>query len=424
MSDGTVHVIGGINNGSSIYSIEIYDPNTNSWSSRVPLGQSKSHHFTIVTDSGDYFVNAIGSNGGEVVSIGGETSQASMIETYYPFKIGHTANLVNGDQNILVMGGQKRSAGALNTVELYHPENPGVTGPWSPMTSLLTARYDHTVSPLIWSGGNILVVGGMSSSEGALNSTEIYNPGSPGGTVISGPPLNFARYQHTANVFSNGTILVSGGLDWSGGAIDSVELYDYMINSWTLKANLNVGRYSHTSTLLNNGKVLVVGGVNEVVLSSVELYDPLANTWSITTPSELAEGRIGHTATLLQDGRVLITGGQSEPLGNRLSSVKIYDPSTDSWSSGISLGTARANHTATLLTDGKVSVAGGYGSWDLDSVEVYDPIADTWTAGSSLAKSRSHHTATSLLVSDPTLGPIWETIMIGGPPSTYEIYTP
>ena len=54
-------------------------------------------------------------------------------------------------------------------------------------------------------------------------------------------------------------------------------------------------------------------------------------------------------ATLLGSGKVLVVGGLTGFLDVVLSSAELYDPTTGTWSSTGSLGTARYEHTATLL---------------------------------------------------------------------------
>jgi len=88
--------------------------------------------------------------------------------------------------------------------------------------------------------------------------------------------MNIARYAHTATLLPNGKVLITGGIDASGGYLISSEVYDPSDNTWTQVASLSTNRYAHTATLLLNGKVLVVGGYNGDRVASTELYDPVA----------------------------------------------------------------------------------------------------------------------------------------------------
>ena len=90
---------------------------------------------------------------------------------------------------------------------------------------------------------------------------------------------------------------------------------------------MTVPRESHTATLLKNGKVLITGGHKDrhadiMIYSSAELYDPLLNTFTVT--GNMTIRRHKHDATLLNDGKVLITGGSDErdELGEVISLAK------------------------------------------------------------------------------------------------------
>jgi galactose oxidase len=78
----------------------------------------------------------------------------------------------------------------------------------------------------------------------------------------------------------------------------------------------------------------------------------------------------------LADGRLLITGGLSGPRST------IYDPLTDTWSSGPDMNVGRGYHSQLTLANGNVFTLGGSWSAGVGGKvgEVYDPVANTWTA--------------------------------------------
>ena len=197
--------------------------------------------------------------------------------------------------------------------------------------------------------------------------------------------LNQSRCLHTATLLPDGTVMVAGGIEGGGAGLSasrSAELYDPASGSWNSTASMNGGRYQHTATLLADGTVLVAGGYNPKKspssLASAELYHPASGTW--TSTGSLGNPRTGHTATLLMDGRVLVAGGSES--NSNIISAEIYDPASGSWTEAATLTTARSDHTATLLPDGRVLVAGGTGP--LKSAEIYDPANNTWTPTGSL----------------------------------------
>jgi N-acetylneuraminic acid mutarotase len=84
--------------------------------------------------------------------------------------------------------------------------------------------------------------------------------------------MNYERYDHTASILTNGTVLVTGGQSHYF-YLNSTELYDPSAGNWTITGNMTTARRDHTASILTNGKVLVTGGYdNGDYLNSVELY--------------------------------------------------------------------------------------------------------------------------------------------------------
>lgn len=138
-------------------------------------------------------------------------------------------------------------------------------------------------------------------------------------------PLATVRSQHTATLLPGGKVLVVGGVDASGKAIASAELYDPSIKAFSSTGSLQVARASHTATLLNNGKVLIFG-LGDGITANVpgEIYDP--STGQFTTILPITYAPKAHTATLLANGKVVIAGGALT--NNPISTVLIFDPAT------------------------------------------------------------------------------------------------
>src|SRR5207302_6524747 len=155
-----------------------------------------------------------------------------------------------------------------------------------------------------------------------------------------------------------------------------------------------------TATPLPSGKVLVaVGDTSPFVATATataELYDPSSGSWSPT--GSMGTARYIHTATLLPSGKVLVAGGFTPPgPPGETATAELYDPSTGSWSSTGSMGTARYGHTATLLPGGKVLVAGGFHDvMTTAAAELYDPSTGSWSSTGSMATASYLHTAALL----------------------------
>ncbi|MFN2457878.1 MAG: Kelch repeat-containing protein [Chitinophagaceae bacterium] len=159
--------------------------------------------------------------------------------------------------------------------------------------------------------------------------------------------------------------------------------------------SMTAKRAAHTATLLNNGKVLIAGGFvgDGGSVSSVEIFNPTTNTFS--RGEDMKAARAGHTATLLSNGKVLIAGGFN---GSYLNSAEIYDPASGKFTSAGKMVSPRSGHVATVLNNGKVLLAGGVGTgWTfLSDAELYDPNTNTFSPTGAMTTARESHTATVL----------------------------
>lgn len=69
--------------------------------------------------------------------------------------------------------------------------------------------------------------------------------------------------------------LIAGGIDNSAQSLTSAELYDPATGKFHAAGSMAVAVYSHTATRLSEGSVLITGGVNDSgVVASAELWRP------------------------------------------------------------------------------------------------------------------------------------------------------
>jgi hypothetical protein len=221
------------------------------------------------------------------------------------------------------------------------------------------------------------------------------------------------RHGHTATVLGDGTVLIAGGTDASGRALDSAERFDPATGTWTAVGPMRDARTGHQAVGLPDGRVLVAGGAlrtgstggTDAALAYCELFDPA--TGRFTPTGELGTARVGHQATPLPDGTVLVTGGDAagvQPDGTfragSLATTERYDPATGRWTPAAPMAGPRTRHRAIALRTGHVLIVGGtagpgFASGYRDAAR-YHPGTGTWVRVGGLAGGRWAHALAEL----------------------------
>jgi N-acetylneuraminic acid mutarotase len=268
--DGKIWVMGGSatdDSGWNYYSvIEIYDPDTDSWSN--------------------------GSN---------------MPEPWY----GHSSIVYN--RGIYVIGGSNPD-GAIKAVRKYDIDEQI----WYTLSEMPTSWTAHTS---VLMGDVILVFG--DNKYGAL----LYNI--PTDTWYSITDMPLKRYDQTAG-FSDGYAYVFGGLYTSGAEFKSTclrfdpnESYG-SDDAWTFQAPMPTGRRGMTSAAVD-GKIYVIGGFNyDGEHRTVEMYNPSLDVW--TSKYSMPTAREGACSAVVS-GKIYVIGGQKH--NDFLATIEEYDPAMD-----------------------------------------------------------------------------------------------
>jgi len=260
-------------------------------------------------------------------------------------------------------------------------------GIWSKKTDMPTARFGPTSSVV---NGKVYVIGGGATMYGsALSTVEEYDPATD--TWTRKAPMPTPRYGHAACVVNN-KIYVFGGSRTTPGFLVTVEEYDPATDAWTTKRDMPTKRTFLCASVVNN-KIYVIGGraasdPPDPGPSSLEVYDPATDTW--TTKANMPIRRASAAACVV-DGKVYVIGGVIEDThGAPLSTVNEYNPATDIWTRKADMPTARLFLSATVV-NGKIYAFGGavYGGPVLSTVEKYDPATDTWTIKPDMLTKRA-----------------------------------
>lgn len=201
-------------------------------------------------------------------------------------------------------------------------------------------------------------------------------------------------------------------------------------------AQMSAGRFHHAMATTPGVGVLplvvVCGGYTsgwelsagtvkgDAVTDRAEIYDPNTGTWSAT--GAMSTPRAHHTATTLASGDILVTGGYSSA-GVPLATTEIWSATTGLWTTGPAMASTRAEHTATLLGSGRVLVVGGAGTGFANSVE-YNPGTNTFINGQTLGTGRRGHSAVLLPAGAGTAGAEAGNVLVAGGFSSATVATP
>lgn len=177
-------------------------------------------------------------------------------------------------------------------------------------------------------------------------------------------------------------------------------------DEWTLMAPMPTSR-SNAAVGVVDGKIYVIGGYGEGATyeertkATNEMYDPITNTW--TTKASLPTAMSGIRGAVV-DGKIYVLSGfyTVNNLDSSSGSVFIYDPPTDTWTSGAEMPNARAGASAAVV-DGKIYAMGGSCILDGQTVkvcgdinEMYDPVTDTWTTKAGMIHGRTNLVAAAV----------------------------
>jgi hypothetical protein len=239
--------------------------------------------------------------------------------------------------------------------------------------------------------GAAMVLGGSNQEEESFSSTKIYAPidrtWSPGPQMLDIPVQGAAALR-------DGTVIAVAGA--------ATEILDVGATAWRRSnppTELSIDRL----VSLADGRVLASGAYPDFRADDLVIFDPKRETWAqFATPSSVPPWS---DLIPLTDGSIFHIG--SDEGGSR---VERYDPAVKRWNDVAPLREGRVRPQMTQLADGRVLVAGGmsikaeaveggtgvFEVGGLDTTEIYDPASDSWTSGPRLNASRQAGFAATL----------------------------
>jgi hypothetical protein len=236
LRDGKVLVAGGATAsqpGKLLANAELYDPSTGRWTATGSMIHPRVNHTATLLPDGRVLV-AGGSkppnlsrpeepslplDSAEIYDpqTGTWTSTESMPEP----RAFHTATLLSDGTVLVAGGGSQEFSASFSSAEIYDPR----TGRWTSAGNMSIARNQSTATLLL--DGSVLIAGGYLAGAEKPRTTataERYDP--KAGSWTPTASMLGPRGRHTAVLLEDGTVLVVGGEPSLTTALDSSELFD------------------------------------------------------------------------------------------------------------------------------------------------------------------------------------------------------
>lgn len=192
-----------------------------------------------------------------------------------------------------------------------------------------------------------------------------------------------------------------------GRSIRPVSIYDTKSASWSEGAKPPIEMH-HFQPVVYQNKIYCVAAMTgkwpkETPTTHVYIYDPETNTWS--TGDEIPEARRrGSTGNVLHNGKIYIACGiKNGHIGDHKKWMDSYDPATGKWEALADAPRAR-DHFQAVLADGKIVAPAGRNTGILPDapfggtiaeVDVYDIASNTWeTLPNNIPTKRAGNAAT------------------------------
>jgi hypothetical protein len=357
LADGRVLAIGGqtVVNGDSValWSSEIYDPGTGSWSDAGSLATHRSLYSTTLLPDG----------------------------------------------RVLLAGGWDEEGNDLSSVEVFDP----ATGAFVAAGDMLGARRSPAAALL--RDGRVLVVGGYVGNS-VLSSAEIFDP-TTGLSTATGS-LRTERHDASALVLRDGRVVIAGGANLIGEPL-STEIYDPATGSFAPGASATYG-HGGPGVALRDGRVLLTGAANEILdpqaTTEVVTATPRSDRLFLLTGTPVTD-RTAHAAIKLVDGRVLLVGGLASK-GARgqaysaLGTAEIFDPRSGTFASTgpLPLPENSLGITGVPLADGRALLLVQKHRHRLGpewALLTYDPVTGRFTTEGSIESTNEAESAVRLV---------------------------
>jgi len=266
---------------------------------------------------------------------------------------------------------------------------------WTTMEPMPTARSSFGVAVV---NGKIYAIGGTNGPE-YFDVNEVYDPLTD--TWETKKPVPRIVYAFGIAVCNNRIHVIGGSPGASFEPYEAFhEVYDPATDTWESKAAMLTPRKGMDANVVN-GKIYVIGGYTTMwtadSINVTEVYDPSTDTWTTETPIPTPPKGAWYQhldnsyryASAVLDSKIYVIGKKTQ----------IYDTKTHTWSYGRTLPTnvtsAAAGATTGVYASKRIYVFGGLAHWApvaptyVKLTQVYNPETDTWSTGTAMGDTRA-----------------------------------
>jgi N-acetylneuraminic acid mutarotase len=289
--DGKIYAIGSNNTANTNYNY-LYNPSTDSWASKTPMPTIQMGGAIATCQNKIYMIG-----GGQGISINFTTSQTGTNEMYdpttdtwtskTPMPIGYAnLNAVTVNGMIYVMGGTTVTSGKMTIYgknELYDP----TTDSWKSLTPMPIPVVKFGMVAV---GNQIYVIGGQTNEPiKYFNQTQIYDIqtntwsyGTQMPIITIGVVAAVIKSDSSSKIYYIGNEMALkyyqylNKSDWTYTTNSPTQIYDLQTRNWTTGASSPTTRISGVSLAVVNNTMYAIGGYDGIGQTSAnEQYFPV-----------------------------------------------------------------------------------------------------------------------------------------------------
>lgn len=272
---------------------------------------------------------------------------------------------------------------------------------WDPATGtfqLTPATFGdlHCGAQATLADGRTIALGGVNVTPHiGTRVTGLFDPWS--NTWTQGALMNYARWYGTATTLSDGRVLMSSGDDQNTDRVLLPEVYDPILNTWTVLSGASRSQTLYPFMyLLPSGKVFEAGTKTSTGLLSLSG----SGSWTSGPTNSFGSSGYSECGAMYAPGKILRAGGGDPAIAN--TSVVDMNAASPAFRDLAPMAYPRRRHNVVILADGALLAVGGTREADLEDqailpAELWDPATEQWRTVAAMTEARMYHSAAVLL---------------------------